>query len=61
MEEFALHRQGRVPRDVYSIWAAGMRSYFERSIWRECWGTVRNQYDAYPDFKRYVDGIVRGK
>jgi hypothetical protein len=60
-EEFALHRRGRVPHDVYSVWAAGMRSYFERPIWRECWGTVRNQYDAYPDFKRYVDGIVRGK
>lgn len=57
-EEFALWRLGRVPKEVWGIWASGIKENFETALWREAWQRVEREYQSYVEFAAFMNGMV---
>lgn len=54
-EEYALYTKGRLPPDTWQVTAAEMRRNFTRTLWRDVWFVVRNEYASHKAFLTYMD------
>lgn len=54
-EEFALHRKGRVPGDIWQIWSSEMSARFAQPIWRDAWTSLRDDHSTFRPFQSFID------
>ena len=57
-EEFSLYTKGRLPTDTWEVTAAELQRNFTRSLWRDVWGQVRDEYTSHKAFLAYMDNLI---
>ena len=57
-EEFALHRKGRLARDVWQVTSREIEANFATPLWGSIWKEVRSGYTSQPEFAALIDAIV---
>ena len=58
-EEFALHKEGRIPNEIWKIWRQGIKGNFETSVWREAWRLVAVEYQSYRSFYAFMETVIK--
>lgn len=58
-EEFALHKEGRIPREIWKIWREGIKENFETAIWRNAWRLVSIEYQSYRSFFAFMEAVIK--
>ncbi|TVQ52696.1 MAG: hypothetical protein EA377_09620 [Phycisphaerales bacterium] len=56
-EEFYLHDRGYLPTRIWNIWRKGLEATVCSPLLRREWKTLRQEYDPYPEFQRFIDGV----
>jgi hypothetical protein len=53
-EEYFLHRNGNLDKEVWKEWEARMTFLFLKPAYREAWNLIKSDSDFYNDFDRFV-------
>ena len=59
-EEFHLHRQGFLARDIWRIWEAELERTLASPLLRREWPALRREFSATAEFARYVERVQGG-
>ena len=53
-EEFYLHKQHHLSKNVWKEWEAGMVSMFQRPVFKQCWKRINPKSTCYSEFALFV-------
>ena len=58
-EEFYLRRKHYLSKPIWSIWEKELKRTLRSPLLRREWGKLRNEFESYPTFSRYVEETQR--
>lgn len=53
-EEFYLHKQHHLSKNVWKEWEAGMVSMFQLPVFKQCWKRINPKSTCYSEFAHFV-------
>ena len=57
-EEFYLHKQHHLSKNVWKEWEAGMVSMFQLPVFKQCWKRINPKSTCYSEFAHFVQREV---
>lgn len=60
-EEMYLFVNKKIDKKTWSIWSKGIEGAMARPFFDEAWTALRDDYQFFPDFIEYMDGISKTK
>jgi hypothetical protein len=57
-EEFYLKSKGKIDRDTWQIWEAGIHDAIRLPCFRETWPELRAEYSFYKEFTSFIDNLA---
>lgn len=58
-EEYYLRKSGYLSKEVWGIWEAELKRTLRTPLFRQEWLKLSNEFQAYPDFRSYVETTQR--
>ena len=56
-EEMYLAEEKFIADSAWIIWKTGIQDTMRLSAFAEVWKTIRDEYDAYPEFQRFIEEL----
>ena len=57
-EEYSLHENGRISRDIWRVWKSEIVSNLSTPAAKLAWTDLRSAFASHPTFSRFVDKII---
>jgi len=58
-EEFYLYKKHYLSKSIWSIWEKELKRTLRSPLLRREWSKLRNEFESYPTFSRYVEETQR--
>jgi len=60
-EEFCLFQRKYIAKGIWKIWQVEMDRTLVSPLYRKAWPLLEKEFQSYPDFSKYVEGVQRKK
>ena len=58
-EEYYLYTKKMLSKEVWEIWEAELKRTLQSPLFRREWEQLKSEFDAYQEFQKYVDEVMK--